>query len=60
VVSSIAGRTARELLRAFVSAHPAVDLQITRCSPREHVSAVRALKIPRKRFYDLKMAAAPC
>lgn len=43
VVSSIAGGTARELLRSFLSAHPEVDLQVVEGSRREHIAAVRLL-----------------
>ena len=45
VVSSIAGGTARELLRGFLAAHREVDLQVVEGSPRDHISDVRALKM---------------
>ena len=45
VVSSIAGGTARELLRDFLESHPTVDLQVVEGSPRDHISEVRALKM---------------
>ena len=45
VVSSIAGGTARELLRGFLAMHSKVDLQIVDGSPRDHVAAVRDLKM---------------
>ena len=45
VVSSIAGGTARELLRVFLAAHSDIDLQVAEGSPRDHISEVRALKM---------------
>lgn len=45
VVSSIAGGTARDLLRGFLAGHRDVDLQVVEGSPRDHVSEVRALKM---------------
>lgn len=45
VVSSIAGGTARQLLHMFLSEHVDVDLQIVEGSPRDHVAAVRALRM---------------
>ena len=45
VVSSIAGGTARELLRGFLASHPSVDLEVVEGSPRDHISDVRALKM---------------
>ena len=45
VVSSIAGGTARELLRGFLAAHRDVDLQVVEGSPSDHVSEVCALKM---------------
>lgn len=45
VASSIAGGTARELLRAFLAAHPDVELQVAEGSSREHIAAVRALRM---------------
>ena len=44
-VSSVAGGTARELLRAFVTTYQDVDLQIVEGSPRDHISEIRALKM---------------
>ena len=45
VVSSIAGGTARELLHAYVTSHPEIELQIVEGSPRDHIVAVAALKM---------------
>ena len=45
VVSSIAGGTARELLRGFLAAHQDIDLQVVEGSPRDHISNIRALKM---------------
>lgn len=45
VVSSIAGGTACQLLHMFLSEHVDVDLQIVEGSPRDHVAAVRALRM---------------
>jgi DNA-binding transcriptional LysR family regulator len=45
VVSSIAGGTARDLLRSFLAAHDDVDLQVVEGSPRVHVGNIRALKM---------------
>lgn len=45
VVSSIAGGTARELLRGFLASHRNVDLQVIEGSPRDHISDIRSLKM---------------
>ncbi len=45
VVSSIAGGTPRQLLQAFLAEHADVELEIVEGSPRDHVAAVRALRM---------------
>jgi len=45
IVATIAGGTARELLRAFLAAHADIDLQVVEGSPSEHIGAVRALRM---------------
>ncbi len=45
IVATIAGGTARELLRSFLAAHPDIDLQVVEGSSSEHIGAVRALKM---------------
>ncbi len=45
VVSSIAGGTARDLLRSFLATHGDVDLQVVEGPPRVHVGNIRALKM---------------
>lgn len=45
VVASIAGGTARDILQTFLAANPAVELDIVEGSPRDHVAAVRTLRM---------------
>ena len=44
IVASVAGGKARELLQAFVTAHPRVELEIIDGSVRDHIASVRALR----------------
>jgi DNA-binding transcriptional LysR family regulator len=43
VIASIAGGTSRELLQAFIAAHPGVEVEITEGAARDHFAAVRAM-----------------
>ena len=45
VVSSIAGGIARQLLKTFLAGHVGVELEIVEGSPRDHIAAVRALRM---------------
>ena len=45
VVSSIAGGNPPQLLQAFLAEHADVELEIAEGSPRDHVAAVRALRM---------------
>ena len=45
VVASIAGGKCRRLLKSFLTDHPEVDLELVEGSSRDHIAAVRALRM---------------
>ena len=45
IIASIAGGKVRELLMTFISAHPGVELDVVEAAPRDHIAAVRSLRM---------------